>query len=296
MAKLRNSIFLVIGIVILAACGSTEANDPLAGAEAPDPVVETDDSLVDDSANISEAPEAIATADQTAQSVEATTTTTTAPTETTSTGVPSTTTTTTEAPVETCSAPTQAVTVDVALDDADGGLNMRSGPGTSNEVIATFARGKELFTTGECTPVNATDWWQVTTSDGGQTGWVSSRFLTDSSPLDFVLGPRVDDPNVDGLEATTSQGTIEILAERYGFDEDAVITLIQEGADDAQGGTAVYEITGLKDDAIDGYRFEILYFFTHADADAFVINGIDPARVETRVICSRAITPEGLCI
>ena len=63
-----------------------------------------------------------------------------------------------------------------------------------------------------------------------------------------------------------------------------------------EGEHLAMQVVGGTPNAIDGYRFEILYFFTHADADAFVINGIDPARVETRVICSRAITPEGLCI
>ena len=302
MAKKRTLIFLFGALLMLAACGSS-APTTTAASEASTSATDTAETNTaepdETSEDISDAPASLAIADDetpvdedtdggdTPGDEQSTTTSTT----TTST------TTTTEAVVPTCSAPElQAHFVDVALDDPDGGLNMRSAPGPTNSILNTFARGKELITTGECTPVGTTEWWQVTTSDGGETGWVSSRFLTDTPVESMELGARIEDPDLDGLASESLDATIDLLADRYGFGGDRVVTFIDGAGADAQGGSATYEVTGLKDDAIGGYRFEIDYFFVKSEPQALEIIGIDPFRVTTQAICNRGVTPDGLCI
>lgn len=204
--------------------------------------------------------------------------------------------TTTTAPVETCEAPElTAFYVDVALDDPDGGLNVRSGPGTSNAVVDTFARGKELIPTGECEVVGSTEWWAVNASDGFFLGWTSSRFLTDVQLFDPELGASMADTNLIGFEAGSIEELVELLADNLGFDDDRVITFIDGGGIDAIGAEGTWDITGLKDDSIGGYQVHIGYDFVK-DENAENVLGVIIRRVDKAPLCNRGVTPDGLCI
>jgi N-acetylmuramoyl-L-alanine amidase len=54
-------------------------------------------------------------------------------------------------------------------------LNVRSGPGTNNQVIATLAHGDQVTT---LTAAGA--WWQIRTAQG-LTGWANSNFLNSTT-------------------------------------------------------------------------------------------------------------------
>lgn len=57
-------------------------------------------------------------------------------------------------------------------------VNLRSGPGTGNEVVAQLPLGTAvnvITDTGE-------GWAEIRTSDGSVTGWMSARFLSESAP------------------------------------------------------------------------------------------------------------------
>jgi len=187
--------------------------------------------------------------------------------------------------------------VDVAADDSDGGLNVRELPGVDNAVIATLARGTEVFTLEGCGAVGATDWWQITTSVGDTTGWVSSDFLSET----FVPTPGLgrwmtDTENVDRTAETLDELIAEI-ADSYGFDDDRVITLIGEvQIADAVGGEVTYDITGLKDDSVNGFRVNINFFFEKSEPDALEIIGFRAVRITNWALCSRGVTDDGLCI
>lgn len=66
----------------------------------------------------------------------------------------------------------------VALDDVDGGLNLRSAPGADSDRIGVLEWGRPVVRTPDAYPVVVGDdvWWPVTASDG-VAGWVNARFL-----------------------------------------------------------------------------------------------------------------------
>lgn len=66
----------------------------------------------------------------------------------------------------------------------DEGLNVRSGPGTSNDVVGALVAGQRfVFATGERASDGAGDWMQIRLGDSEEVGWVSARFLApDSAP------------------------------------------------------------------------------------------------------------------
>ena len=195
-----------------------------------------------------------------------------------------------------CEAPTLvAHFVDVALDDPDGGLNMRTSPGSQEAVVDTFPRSSELIATGNCQVLSSRDWWEVTTSDGSQTGWVAARFLSDLPVFNPGLGNPIDDPDNVGITRPTLEELVAAIAESYGFDEDLVVLeVIPPEASDAVGGEATYELTGLKDDASNGYLVEISFSFDREE-DGGEIESYTTLRVTSQALCTRGVTADGLC-
>ena len=187
--------------------------------------------------------------------------------------------------------------VDVAADDTDGGLNVRELPGVENAVVATLPRGTEVSTLEGCSAVGATDWWQVTTTDGDTTGWVSKDFLSETFVATPGLGQFVTDTENVDLTAETLDELIAAIADSYGFDDDRVITLVGEAQiADAVGGEVTYDITGLKDDSVNGFRVNINFLFEKSEPDALEIIGFRAVGITNWALCSRGVTDDGLCI
>jgi hypothetical protein len=63
----------------------------------------------------------------------------------------------------------------IAADDPDGGLNIRSGAGTANAVVATLPNGTSVTALGGCEVVANRVWWQVSTSSGA--AWTRASYL-----------------------------------------------------------------------------------------------------------------------
>jgi hypothetical protein len=69
------------------------------------------------------------------------------------------------------------------------GLNVRSGPGTDNDIIGSLRAGdRHIFGTGERVTVNGAEWTQITFGDSDTVGWVSTRFLAGD------IAPDPNDP------------------------------------------------------------------------------------------------------
>jgi len=74
-------------------------------------------------------------------------------------------------------------------------LNVRSGPGTENSVVAKFERGARLATTGEPVTKGNEQWVRVSTEDGSVQGWVNLKLLSSSTQLQE---PAVSDKQEPG--------------------------------------------------------------------------------------------------
>lgn len=193
--------------------------------------------------------------------------------------------------------------VDVAIDDPDGGLNMRNAAGTSGAILWTIPRATKVVVTEQCALVGSTDWWFVRpiVEADLEGGWVSSSFLS-STPIATDpgytpgLGKRIQDTaNID-LKAETLDELAAKLAVIYGFDEDVTITEVGESEGiDAIGGNATYDLTGAKDDSSSGKRVEISFWFDRS-ADGEEFYGFIAKRITTQELCTRGVSEDGLCI
>ncbi len=80
----------------------------------------------------------------------------------------------------------------VILLAANDSLNIRSGPGVSNPVVATFPVNEtQIMRTGPSQMVNGSEWVEVRRPDGG-IGWVNFNYLTETvSPAAFCSDTRI---------------------------------------------------------------------------------------------------------
>jgi hypothetical protein len=78
-------------------------------------------------------------------------------------------------PPEATAAPTPVSTVTVPIPSrtTGGGLRMRSGPGTSYEVLVLLAEGQEVDVLGR----DETGEWLKISLDSGEEGWVAAEFV-----------------------------------------------------------------------------------------------------------------------
>lgn len=58
----------------------------------------------------------------------------------------------------------------------DDGVNLRSKPSTSGEVVATLSAGTEVTVTGASDDAEGYTWWPIETTDGTK-GWIAGDFL-----------------------------------------------------------------------------------------------------------------------
>jgi uncharacterized protein YraI len=82
------------------------------------------------------------------------------------------------APPETADAATSLAVGGTARTTASMGLNLRTGPGTSNAIVASMPCGSQVKVVGGPT----TGWWNVTF--GTQTGWASGLYLVAEAAFD----------------------------------------------------------------------------------------------------------------
>lgn len=116
------------------------------------------------------------------------------------------------------------------------------------------------------------------------------------TPTSTRLGKAIADIDNVELRTDTLDELAALLADAYGFDDDVVITQVGEvEVADAVGGDATYDLTGLKDDSVDGFRVDIGFHFDK-NADATEITGFIATQITKRALCSRGVTDDGLCI
>lgn len=170
----------------------------------------------------------------------------------------------------------------VAHDDV---LNVREGPGTDQSIVARAApTAVDVVATGQARSLPSSIWYEVTVD--GSTGWASAAFLafigaTDDATAEFLDGQPLP-------EAETMVGLADLVA--AGFASQDPPSLIVQSVAPTVGdlGEITYDVVGLGDDAVGGYRLHI--FATPTDSgDSFVLKSI-----ERTYFCTRGATG-GLC-
>lgn len=251
----------------------------------------------DDAGDTTTTTGATTTTTQATTTTEATTTTTTE--ATTTTGA---TTTTTEASTTTTGATTTTLAGDpfdivpeegavlavigVEFDDV---LNVRAGPGTDQEIVATLApTADDVISGGEGRILPSSIWYLVTTADG-VTGWASSSFLGQLGAVDDVTSQVVASLGEIPVAETMLELGLIVAEELASEDPPSKITVtVAPTVGDL--GEVTYDVVGLGDDAVRGVR---LHVFGQEDesGEAFSLKA-----VEQTVICGRAVTDDGLCV
>jgi hypothetical protein len=178
--------------------------------------------------------------------------------------------------------------VGVAHDDV---LNVREGPGIIYDVTrALGATTSHIPVTGEARLLPTSVWYEVTTA--GETGWVSGAFIglpgaTDDATLEVyaMLGEPLADDDLAALGATIANAFLG--DEGFGW-----IALVEpsEGGSPSAVSSITYDVIGLADDAIKGYRL-VIYATQAVDGGPYTLHS-----VERVFICWRGVDADDLCV
>jgi len=158
-------------------------------------------------------------------------------------------------------------------------LNVRAGPGTDQPVVTTLdPLAEDLVATGRGRILSASIWYEIEV--GSETGWVSTAFIafqgtTDDATAEF----RLDHPD---LRAETMIDLAQMVAEVYASDEPPSRIVQSTRASVGDLGSVTFDVVGLGDDAVAGYR---LHVFGAPDEDGG--EGFSLRNIERTFFCSR---------
>jgi hypothetical protein len=275
---------VALTVVALAGCGS---DSPETVADAATTTVTVDPDRATDQISLDEEPDGTTVApDESEPETEATTTSSSTPDDSTS--------TTTTPDDGTCGPlPNAAWWVDVSFTDPDGGLNLRAEPGISAPIVIALPRGTDVRTLGGCEVIDDRQWWEVVDPDENDIGWVASSFLS-AEEIGGGFGTTFSSEEFVGLEAGTVEDLMTAIAQQLG-DEDAVQRLVNEPEGvDAQGAVVTFDVLGLKDDSIAGYRIDLNFIFDRDVDDAIIAFRGGTAMLTP--FCARGVSADGLCV
>lgn len=211
-------------------------------------------------------------------------TTTTVP-ETTTTTVPESTTTTEPAGEPIDFGPQEGdrvAVIGVAHDDV---LNLRSGPGADQEIVAEIPNTYEALTAlGNTRDLGDSFWIEVDYEE--TTGWVHFSFIGFIGVTDDMTAPVLEELGEDPVGETMADIGLAV-AETFASDEPAsdIVMVVAPTVGDL--GEVTYDVIGIGDDAVRGYRVHV--FGQPAD-ETFEIRN-----VEVTTLCGRGVTTDGLC-
>jgi Bacterial SH3 domain len=175
----------------------------------------------------------------------------------------------------------ELMVVGVAHDDV---LNVRAGPGIVYDVVTTVDPEGSVTATGQARDIGRSIWYRV--GVGGTTGWVNSSFLAFGGATDDVTATVVDI-----LGAYPSAATMEelgrIVAETHTSAEPVSTVVMSVAPSVGDLGEVVYDVIGLGDDAVYGYRLRVF-------ADP-ITGGFSLHTVERTDLCGRGVTLDALC-
>jgi hypothetical protein len=173
----------------------------------------------------------------------------------------------------------------VAHDDV---LNVRALPGTNQAIVTTLGPlAEDVIFLGRARLLTQSIWYEVEAN--GVTGWASSRYLMhigttldDSSFVIGVLGSAPEAESMEELGMIVAEALVPV-------NEPELSTIVMSVAPSIGDlGEVYYDLAGLGDDAVWGYRLHV--FGTPTDGGGFVLRS-----VESTVICLRGLD-DGFCV
>ena len=175
--------------------------------------------------------------------------------------------------------------VGVAHDDK---LNIREAPGTDQALLTRVGPLEDSLTaTGRARSLSRSIWYEVSTDDG-ITGWANIAFLAFFGAVDDATAEFLDGGDLP--VAATMQQLGELVAEGFASTEpesDIVQTVAPSTGDLAE---VTYDVIGLGDDALLGYRLHI-FATPNGDSD----EGFTLKSIERTSLCGRGLAGE-LCV
>ncbi|MCL1599630.1 MAG: SH3 domain-containing protein [Actinomycetia bacterium] len=178
--------------------------------------------------------------------------------------------------------------VGVAHDDV---LNVREGPGIRYGITGTLEpTAADIPVTGEARLLATSIWYEISLT--GENGWVSGAFIgmfgaTDDATLEVyaMLGEPLGDDDLAALGAT--------IASAFLSDEGiSWIALVEpsEGGSPTAVSSITYDVIGLADDAVKGYRL-VIHATQALDDGPYTLHS-----VERTSVCWRGVDADGLCV
>jgi len=167
-------------------------------------------------------------------------------------------------------------------------LNVRAGPGTGEEVVATLAPlATDVEVVGETRRLPNSLWVEV--DAGATTGWANLRYLAFIGPTDDVtsrLLPMLE----DGGRGETMLALGEAIAAiQASTDPPSTVTVV-DGPSVGDLGELTLDVVGLGDDSVLGVRLHV-FGQPEEGGEGFVLKS-----VEETTLCARGSSPEGLCV
>ena len=175
--------------------------------------------------------------------------------------------------------------VGVAHDDV---LFMRNGPGAGYEpVVELDPLADDLVATGRHRLLESSIWSEIEAE--GFRGWVNSRFIGYIGTVDDLTANVVADlGEIPVAETMLDLG--EIVAKSFEGEESGFRYEMSVAPSVGDLGEVTYDVVGLADDSLFGYRLHI--FGQPTDGG----EGFSLMSVEATAICGRGITAEGFCV
>jgi uncharacterized protein YraI len=175
--------------------------------------------------------------------------------------------------------------VGVAFDDS---LNVRTGPGIGYEIVATLPpMATDIGVTGRTRLFPSSLWYEI--DAGGLIGWVNTSYIallgaTDDATSEIVA-IHGSIPSADTMPALGA-----IVTSYYAREESGSTVNVTAAPSVGSLGEITYDVVGLADDAILGYR---LHVFGQQDEGA---GPFSLYSVERTSLCWRGVTDDGLCV
>jgi Bacterial SH3 domain len=164
-------------------------------------------------------------------------------------------------------------------------LNVRSGPGTDQEIVATLAPDATAVATGSARLLPESLWFEV--EAGGTTGWASAAFLSQAGLTDDATAEIT--AAVGPLGADTLPDLAERLRDWLEADEPIGSLTVVAGPSEGDLGEITVDALGLRDDAIEGFRLHV--FAERTEGGSWALR-----TVERTYLCARGVDDAGRCL